>query len=318
MKGASAAGEKNQNGPVIRPIDERLPAPNFFVVGAAKAGTTSMHAYLDQHSEVFMSTLKEPHYFATFERKEQFENFLPVIRESRDYQALFDGSEKFKAVGEASPSYLCDSEAAVRIKSAIPNAKIIICLRNPVERAFSQYLMEFNEGQESLPFREALQVDEARDEKGWGVSFQYIELGLYTEQVERYLTEFGRSNVLVVLFEEFVRDTASVMQQVARFLDVDPDGYPESTFDKAHNPFEVHRGWLARAIIKSRPIRVWSKRIIPKMLRTAFRDRLLFREAPKPKMDDDIRRMLAQRFSSDLEQLELLLDRDLGLLRENG
>jgi hypothetical protein len=300
-------------------IDPALPAPNFFIVGAVKAGTTSLHAYLRQHPQVFMPTFKEPHYFASFvEVRPEFDNFEPVLRDSREYQALFRGSEGRKAVGEASPSYLCDSHAALRIKSAIPNAKIIISLRNPVERAYSHYLMEYREGRETRPFREAVHVDQARSEKGWGVSFEYVEKGLYAEQVERYLNAFGRSNVLVILFEDFIRKTPVVMEEVARFLDVDPALYPDSAFDGVHNPFDASRGPFAQWILRRRWLRVWSRRLIPRPLRRAFRLRFLIMKTKKPRLDEDTRRWLAELFAPDLQRLERLLGRDLGALRDNG
>jgi hypothetical protein len=298
-------------------LDPRLPMPNFFVVGAAKAGTTSLHAYLSEHREVFMSTRKEPHYFSCFEMRPEFDNFEPAVRDPREYQDLFRGSEGRKAVGEASPSYLCDPNAAAQIKASIPNAKIIISLRNPVQRAYSHYLMEYYAGREKLPFNAALEADQRRPEKGWGVSFQYIELGLYAEQVERYLGVFGRQNVLVILFEDLIRATAPVMQQVARFLDVDPAGFPEAAFNKVHNPFEASRGPLARALLRFRPLRVWSKRWAPQKLRDAV-NRVVFAGGKKPQMDDAARQQLAERFAPDLQQLEQLLERDLGVLRKTG
>lgn len=302
----------------VRLIDPKLPAPNFFIVGAAKAGTTSLHAYLSQHPEVFMSKLKEPNYFSSFMVRPEFDNFIPVIRDSIAYQDLFLGSESYKAVGEASPSYLSDVDAAVRIRSAIPNAKIIISLRNPVQRAYSHYLMDYHEGRESRPFPQALEADQARSEKGWGVSFQYVELGLYADQVERYLNAFGRDKVLVILFEDLIRETAIVMQEVARFLDVDPTGYPESTFNRVHNPFEASRGRFARSILRFRPIRVWSKRWISQKLRTAVRNRFLFTKGQRPNLDKMAQQSLAERFAPDLQRLERLLERDLGALRKNG
>ena len=299
-----------------RGLDPKRPMPNFFIVGAAKAGTTSLHAYLQQHPDVFMSGLKEPHYFSSFAVKKQFDNFMPVIRDPGEYQDLFAGSESCKAVGDASPSYLCDRHAASRIKSAVPDAKIIISLRNPVQRAFSQYLMEYHEGNETESFAKALRKDELRPEKGWGVSFQYVDLGLYADQVERYLEVFGPKNVLVILFEDFVRDIPAAMLQIAGFLDIDPAGFPESAFVKAHNPFEESRGRIARLILRCRPVRVIAKKWFPQGLRTAVRDRFLFKETAKPKLDDNIRRELASRFEIDLSRLEQLLDRDLEALRE--
>ena len=296
-------------------IDPKMPAPNFFIVGAAKAGTTSLHAYLSSHPQVFMSALKEPHYFADFDVSPELDNFLPVIRRRSDYQELFKNSDGYIAVGEASPSYLCDPRAAERIKSAIPTAKIIVSLRNPVERAYSHYLMDFNRGSETLPFEKALEFDLARRERGWGKSAQYTELGLYANQVKSFLNEFGRDQVLVVLFEDFVRDTKETMQEIARFLGIDPFAYPESAFAQVHYPFEVSRGRIARAILRMRPIRVWAKNWIPRRVRTIVRNRLLFAVGPKTQLSRDTRRLLADRFEKDLQLLEQLLERDLSALR---
>jgi hypothetical protein len=299
-------------------IDPNLPSPNFLIVGAVKAGTTSLHAYLRQHPEVFMPEFKEPHYFASFVVRPEFNNFQPVIRDSRKYQELFRGCDGRRAVGEASPSYLCDENAATRIRCALPNAKIIISLRNPVERAHSHYLHEFREGRETRPFREALETDEARTEKGWGVSFQYIEQGLYADQVERYIKAFGRANVLVILFEDFIRETLVVMEEVARFLDIDPACFPESAFDGAHNPFEASRGAFARWVLRRRWIRGPSKLFIPSWLRRAIRTQFLVAKGKKPQLEADVRQSLAKRFAPDLKRLEQLLERDLGVLKENG
>ncbi len=296
-------------------IDPRLSAPNFFIVGAAKAGTTSLHAYLSSHPQVFMSALKEPHYFSDFDVSPELDNFLPVIRSRSDYQELFKNSDGYLAVGEASPSYLCDPAAAERIKSAIPTAKIIVSLRNPVDRAFSHYLMDFNRGSEKLPFDKALEFDLARREKGWGKSAQYLELGLYAKQVQSFLDQFGRDQVHIVLFEDLVRDTRGTMRGIARFLGIDPFAFPESAFAQVHNPFEESRGRIARTILRMRPIRVWAKKWIPRGVRTMVRDRLLFAPKPKPQLDQNMRRSLANRFDEDLQMLERLLERDLSALR---
>lgn len=298
-------------------LDPMLPAPNFFIVGAAKAGTTSLHAYLSKHPDVFMSALKEPHYFASFELKPEFDNFLPVIRDLRSYQELFRGSEDSRAVGESSPSYLCDPDAATLIKSAIPDAKIIISLRNPVQRAFSHYLMEYHAGRESLPFEEAVQADLSRSEKGWGRSFQYVELGLYADQVERYLSTFGRSRVSVILFEDLIRKTPTVMSDIATFLGINPSGYPQSAFDDVYFPFEATRSRLARRVLRWSSLRHWSRNWVPQEVRRVVRNRLLYRASDKPQLKGETRKALASRFESDLLRLEGILARDLSVLRQN-
>lgn len=300
----------------VRSLNAAMPLPNFFIVGAPKAGTTSLHAYLKRHPEVFMSERKEPHYFSHFRVDPAFDNFAPPIRDPREYQELFRGSEGYKAVGEASSSYLSDKNAAKRIKSEMPNAKIIISLRNPVQRAYSHYLMECREGREVRSFQEALAADKARAEKGWGISVQYVELGLYADQVERYIHLFGRSDVLIILFEDLTRDTAVVMQEVARFLDIDPALFPASAFDAVYNPYAASRGAFARWILRFRPVRLWSRRWIPRALRRSVRDRLLFKSIQKPKLNTDVMRTLIECFAADLQKLERILDRDLGTLRQ--
>lgn len=303
------------NNEVQRFLNLQQPIPNLFVVGAAKAGTTSIHAYLARHPEVFMSDLKEPHFFASFEMSPEFDNFMPVIRDGAAYQKLFHGSEGFKVVGESSPSYLCDPLSAIRIKKAVPQAKIVISLRNPVERAHSHYLMEYRQGREIWPFMEAIKADSRRTSKGWGVSFQYIEQGLYAEQVRRFVDAFGRDKVLVVLFEDLTSKTAEVMQEVATFLEIDPSTFPKSAFERIHNQFEVSRGGIARILLRTRPLRLWSKRLLPKVVRTKIRNRFLFTNGKKPLIDEVTRQDLAGLFAADIDRLESLLNRDFSKLR---
>jgi Sulfotransferase domain len=295
-----------------------MPLPNFIIVGAPKAGTTSIYAYLKRHPEVFMSERKEPHYFSRFTVDPEFDNFRSPVRDPDEYRELFRGSEGYKAIGEASSSYLSDEHAAMSIKSEIPHAKIVISLRNPVQRAYSHYLMELREGREARSFQDALAADQARAERGWGVSAQYVELGLYSEQVRRYISIFGRSNVLIVLFEDLSRDTAAVMHQVAEFLNIDPTLFPESAFGTVFNPFEASRGAFARWILRLRPIRIWSRRWIPSTLRRWTRSHLLVKKTQKPQMDIDVMRSLAKRFVTDLQELERIVGRDLGKLRQDS
>ena len=296
-------------------FDLSRPLPTFFIVGAPKAGTTSLHAYLSAHPDIFMSSRKEPHYSSTFKVKPDFDNFVPPIRHSAEYQDLFRQSVGFQVVGESSTSYLSDPIAAARIKAVVPNAKIIISLRNPVERAYSHYLMECREGRETRTFREALDADANSPVRGWGVSLQYVELGLYSRQVQTYITLFGRTNVLVILFEEFSRDTARVMRDVAHFLRVDPARYPAEAFDAIHHSFAASRGRLARWILRCKPIRVWAKRWVPRSWRWTLRDTFLFKRISKPDLDSEVRGSLAEQFRVDIGQLEELLERDFEVLK---
>src|SRR5437667_3118215 len=165
--------------------------PNFFIVGAQNSGTTSLYGYLKQHPDVFMPALKEPHYFAQITPSHEQRYLRTIVRDEAAYLRLFLKAKGYPAIGEASPSYLWDANAPHRIRKAVPHAKIIILLRDPVERAYSHYLMDVREGRQDLPFLQALERDWNRSKKGWSVSQLYVELGLYAEQVRRYLEVFG-------------------------------------------------------------------------------------------------------------------------------
>src|SRR5215469_13417957 len=152
-----------------------MPWPSFFIVGAANSGTTSLYGYLKQHPDVFMPALKEPHYFAQVTPSHKQRHLRTIIRNQAAYLRLFHRADGCKAIGEASPSYLWDANAPYRIARAIPDAKIIILLRDPVERAYSHYLMDVREGLQDLAFAAALKKDWAQQNKGWSVSQLYVE-----------------------------------------------------------------------------------------------------------------------------------------------
>ena len=171
--------------------------PNFFIVGAQKAGTTSLYYYLKQHPQIYMSPRKEPHFFEgmhwDFYRPGRMA--LPVT-DLADYQALFEGVTDEKAIGEASASYLYSPKAPTLIKRSIPYARLIAILRNPADRAYSNFLHCVRAGRESIvDFAEALRVEEGRIKGNWGPLWHYKQKGFYYAQVKRYLDTFGRDPV---------------------------------------------------------------------------------------------------------------------------
>lgn len=138
--------------------------PNFLIVGAQKAGTTSLHYYLKQHPQIYMRPRKEPHFFEGM----HWDFYRPgrimlAVTDLADYQALFEGVTDEKAIGEASASYLYSPKAPTLIKRSIPDARLIAILRNPPDRAYSNFLHCVRGGRESIvDFAEALRVEEER------------------------------------------------------------------------------------------------------------------------------------------------------------
>jgi hypothetical protein len=282
--------------------------PNFFIVGAANSGTTSLYRYLKQHSDVFMPALKEPHYFAQVNPAHEQRYLRTIIRDEAAYLRLFRKAEGYKAIGEASPSYLWDVKAPERIGSVIPDAKIIILLRDPVERAYSHYLMDVREGLQELPFRHALQKDWNRTKKGWSVSQLYVELGLYAEQVRRYLEVFGPEQTLILMFEDLTNSALngkSVVGDVLRFL----DGFATARWAWAQRLAGAN--WVRRAGQILVPVSLGSNHTV----KGTIYQRYFVKASPKPPMDEEAAQWLRSMFESDLSALEELVGRKLPQLR---
>ena len=202
--------------------------PNFFLVGAMKAGTTAVYANLDAHAEVYCSPIKEPNFFSddleidkfTLSNAQAISQFdanayvqssmdEPVhaayVRNPATYYALFRKADGKRAIGECSTSYLYSATAPRNIRLALPHARIIMILRNPVDRAISQYHMECRIGVARDPFGFLLEKDLAAPRTVWGQSGLYVELGRYVGQVERYLAHFPRKQVKIIVYDDLPR-----------------------------------------------------------------------------------------------------------------
>lgn len=299
--------------------------PNFFIVGAANSGTTSLYTCLNQHPQVFLPALKEPHYFAHVRPAYEQRYMRTYITEENAYLRLFHKGAEYPAIGEASPSYLFDAEAPSRIRRVLPNAKIIMLLRDPVERAHSHYLMDVREGVQREQFSRAIEEDWYRSRKGWGVSHLYVELGLYAEQVSRYLSTFGRKQVLILMFEELRRASEngkSALAKVLGFLQVDPHHLDRIDTSYAENSYGVARWSWARRLAGSNRIRRVGQILVPPSLgsnqavkRLIFQ-RFFVKTAPRPEMDPGAKDLLCSIFDPDIRALEELLQRRLPELRQ--
>lgn len=294
--------------------------PNLFIAGAAKAGTTSLYAYLRAHPDVFFPPIKEPHYFADVrpapEHRYAQRRF---ITRREDYLALFAGAGKARLRGDASPSYLWSEKAPARIAEVSPEARILVLLRDPVERAWSHYLMEFREGAEHGGFLEALERDLARPRKGWAVSHLYVELGLYAEQIARYFAHFPRRQVFILELEE-LRAPASRRTALARlcaFLGIDPAGLDEAALAHIANGYAAPRAEWLRRLAGARWARAIGQRLVPERLGRAVFERFFLRPAAPPPIPGEARALLARIYAPEIARLEALLGRPLPSLRRS-
>ncbi len=309
--------------------------PDFFVVGAAKAGTTSLYHYLDAHPDIYLSPIKEPNFFASDIRKDRIrpdlkraldsnlERFLAtdgriqlhiaLIQDIDLYLSLFEPAGKVRAIGECSVSYLPSRTAARNIHGFNPDARIIIMLRHPVYRALSQYRMDRKIGSIDVDFATAIEQDMKHDGPAWGEQRNYVWNGMYAKQVKRYLDLFPEEQVLVLLHREFEQDSLETMKRVFNFLDVAED-IPIDTakrFNRAEQPrlrrlnqFLQNRGWKPMI-----------KRLMPEGLFRTLKQ-MYYRESPIEDVPADIFHHLEIIFEPDIRELEGLLGRSLDIWRE--
>ncbi|HEY7331584.1 MAG TPA: sulfotransferase [Candidatus Limnocylindria bacterium] len=291
--------------------------PDFLVIGAAKSGTTALWSFLRQHPQVFMPAVKEPQYFA-FE-----EGAVPrfagpgatigrAITTWDAYEALFAAAgPDARAVGEASNLYLYVPEASERIRARLPEARLVAVLRHPADRAFSSYLHLKRQGREPAPdFGTALDLEAARIADGWGFLWRYREMGFYGVQLQRYVDRFPRGQLLVHLYDELVADPLAVLGRTYGFLGVDTMFAPDLSA-RPNRGGVPRRGWRGALLSRSSPLRRLVAAATPRSLRERAREAADRRVLVRERLDPAVRRRLTEEFSSDIEQLARILDRDL-------
>lgn len=299
--------------------------PNLFIVGAPKCATSALYSYLSQHPDIFFSKIKEPNFFASdlYPRETKTED-----KDLARYLSLFEKAQSEKYIGEASTWYLYSEEAASKIKKLAPSAKIIIMLRNPVDVTYSLHSQLVYGGIENITdFQEALNAEEERklglrlpNKNLDSICYKrliYTEIAKFYQQVKRYFNVFGAENVHVITFEDFKKDPGKVYREVLSFLGLNAE---HSVDFRKVNANKVRR-FDTKAIqqFRNHPLNLWLVRtFLPVEIR-----RLLFRKlarlagkintkyVERISMDASFRQSLQKEFAEDIENLSLLLQRDL-------
>lgn len=278
--------------------------PDFFIVGAPKAGTTSLYRYLKDIPGIFLSPTKEPHFFIP---ETAILSKITRVETEDKYLQLFNAALMGDLCGEASTAYLRAPEAPGLIAARSPQAKIIIILREPGARAFSHYLMRWAAGGISVPFAEGLDKYH-RNEEHYNVFLQgVIKPGFYTEQVKRYLEFFGADNVKIFMFDDFARDPESVVAETLDFLGV--DAVPVVENYQSHNNYQAIRGGWAHALLRKKYLFRWLKPLVPPQLKWKLIRMFLQKDAEKPILTPAERSTLTQIYKADVLQLRLLLQK---------
>jgi len=290
--------------------------PDFIVVGAAKAGTTALYWYLADHPQVFMSRVKETNYFA-FGLDERGHllygdpelHHFPITTLDA-YERSFEGAGDARAVGEASPIYLECPQSATRIRDTVPDARILCGLRDPIDRAYSDYQMYLrSRGRRFDPARELTpSAPWARPDSHW------MQISLYHEALRRYFDVFPRERIFVFLFDDLKADQVGLVRDIYRFLGADDGFVPD--FGTPHNVGGMPASMLLERVLTNDSLRRavdpwipqraadWERRTRKRNLRRA------------PRLPSELGQELRERFREDIGQTAELIGRDLSFWLE--
>ncbi|GGJ03578.1 hypothetical protein GCM10010885_11070 [Alicyclobacillus cellulosilyticus] len=296
--------------------------PNFFIIGAAKCGTTSLNQYLCQHPDIYMAPRKETHFFAIPDMPERFQGpgdevyMSNLIRTEAEYLALFDNVQGESAVGESSVGYLFYPKSAERIARWADDPKFIVILRHPVDRAYSAYMHLIRDGRETLSFAEGWQAEPQRLKNDYQPLWMYRQGSTYFPSLQRYFEIFGKDRVMVILYDDFKRQPAKVLRQIFSFLGVRED-VPIDT-SMRFNVTGIPRGPLYQWATSSNAFTRLVKPLIPAKIRHKIRLTAVRWSLNKIPLDEENRRHYLRAFEDDIYNVECLIGRNTGWLATAG
>jgi len=289
--------------------------PNFIIVGVARCGTTSLFHYLKQHPDIGMSKIKEPKYFSSIDLNLPQTGvgdgtvFSKLVTSEMNYDELFDGLESFKTIGEGSSDCFYYHKMVIpRIKEKLGDVKIIVCLRNPIERAFSAYNNLVRDSREYLSFSDGLAEEQNRIVNNWDWMWHYKNGGLYAEALEHYQKEF--TNVKVVFFEDLESKPYEVLNELFVFLGV------KSKISIDVDTRYSHSGKPKSKIVslltnRKNPIVFMMREIALKFIPRKYLEKAASKMFVKDTILSEDRKQLQSFFKKDILKLEILLNRDL-------
>jgi hypothetical protein len=301
-----------------------MPLPDFFIVGAPKSGTTALHAALERHPQLFLSAVKEPKYFLCDGPPPQYcgpgdaHSRLEWVWRREDYERLFEGAPEGARCGESTAFYLEDFEAHQRIADAVPDARLIMVLRDPVDRAYSNWAHLWADGLEpERDFLTACDREAERRQAGWAPIWRYVETGRYGAQIRHLRTLFPDEQLHIIRYKYLVDEPRATLDAVCRFLGVEDgviDEAPPRNVGGYVAPTLYNRvlqeAFRTGASIGSHfPPQIWRKASLPLQ-------RLIQRSPQhRPELAEDDRAALIDRFAEDIAVVEAETGWDLSQWR---
>jgi hypothetical protein len=293
--------------------------PDFFIAGAPKAGTTALHAALARHPSLYLSAVKEPKFFLTDGPPPtqggpgDARTYREHIWRRADYEALFGRAPAGALRGESTPFYLHSQAAQKRIAALIPDARFIVVLRDPIERAHSNWTHLWSAGLDPIDdFVRACEAEQHRIAAGWADFWRYLQLGMYGQQLEHLYSIFPREHVLVFRYRALLTNPAGLLDAVCGFLGVKRGVLTEVPRENV----TAHPALTGRHRSLARILRAGSSlaSVLPGPVGSTITDRLeqtLQSDAkPRQPLTWEERKALIPRFEADIRLLELLTGED--------
>lgn len=303
--------------------------PDFLVLGAPKCGTTALHVALAAHPELYLSRNKEPKFFLTDGTQPpqtggpgDAATYARYVWRREDYEQLFSGAPPGTLAGESTTLYLRDPAAHRRIAATVPDAKLIAVLRDPVDRAHSNWTHQRSAGLEPVgDFLEACALTQRRAEAGWGPFWRYLELGLYGAQLQHLFSVVPCENVLVLLYRDLREAPVATLDRVTTFLGVTPGlvtDIPSANVTAQVSPSRANRT-LAAAVRRADGLGSRLPRPLGRTV-SASTDRLSRRlqreQQVRAPLTADQRAVVIPYFLEDIELLEQLTGLELAHWRD--
>jgi hypothetical protein len=290
--------------------NQNIPLPDFLLIGAARSGTSSLYFYLREHPEIFMPEFKEPHFFSFLGKESPHPDLPPWKLE--DYLRLFHPANPKQHLGEASSSYIYYYIESIRNIKVIygdryPEVKIISILRNPIDRAWSYFMLRRRTGHEKDFFEVIEDLKIHADEK---LFHDFILSGMYYEQIRAYQETFN--SVKILFFEELEEDIGSLIKDLNRFLDLDDKEFVPGNIDKAYNASGTPKNKVFQPVydmlFNVNNFKNVIKPLIPYSLRQNIKTEIGKRIMKKSEPPRDVREYLCKQFESNLRSLMTIID----------
>ena len=288
---------------------------DFFLIGAARCGTTTLYNYLNNCDDIFLPSVKEPNFFSDVDSPKTEDYKLPVsgekhhakiINDVNVYNMLYAYALETQLKGDTSPSYVWDTNVAKKLFTHNPEAKIIISLRHPIDRAYSHYIMNHYTGVDNEnTFEEALK---APINSIWGSCNQYLEMGLYYNQVKAYFDVFPKEQIKILIYEDWINNLELEIKGLFEFLGL---AVIDSIFDKTveSNKIQLVKKKALLNFLRQNKIKALIKNLISQK-RVNTLKAYFFNDNSKEieKIKPDLRQELILKFKEDIKNLSRLTE----------